>query len=118
MPFICANPESYAGRIIGDGQCVAFVKAASGAPNSSIWSEGDKVRGSELTLGTAIATFTAGRYPSNAQGNHAAIYVEQSSEGIVVWDQWNGQPVHKRTIRFRDGQGSASNDGDRYSVIN
>lgn len=36
---------------------------------------------------------------------------------MTVWDQWKGQPVHQRSIRFRGGQGSASNDGDAYSVI-
>jgi hypothetical protein len=40
---------------------------------------------------------------------------------ISVYDQWKGQPVHKRLIRFEGGSGSArgskSNDGKRFAVI-
>jgi len=117
MSFNCVNPESYEGRVIGNGQCVAFVRVACEAPASTSWSQGEIVKGSQLQPGTAIATFTNGRYPNNPEGNHAAVYIAQNAEGILVWDQWVGQPVHSRTIRFRNGQGSASNDGDRYSVI-
>jgi hypothetical protein len=38
-----------------------------------------------------------------------------------VYDQWLGQPVHKRLIRFEGGRGSGkgskSNDGKRFAVI-
>jgi hypothetical protein len=41
--------------------------------------------------------------------------------GIWVYDQWLGQPVHKRLIRFEGGSGgkwgSKSNDGTRFAVI-
>lgn len=95
-----------------------FVKKASGAPQTSLWNEGDKVRGALITAGTAIATFIDGKYPSHAHGNHAAIYVEQNDTGIVVWDQWLGQPVHKRTIRFKGHANlDLSNNGDSFSVI-
>ena len=68
--------------------------------------------------GTAIATFNkSGKYASLPTGNHAAIYVSQDDKGLVVYDQWKGQPVHKRTIRFKNGVGSVSNDGDAFSVI-
>jgi hypothetical protein len=118
MAFIAQNPESFAGQVVDDGQCVAFVKEASGAPQTALWREGQKVRGAGIASGTAIATFIEGVYPSHAHGNHAAIYVDQNDAGLVVWDQWKGQPVHKRTIHFRGGDtDNPSNDGDAFSVI-
>jgi hypothetical protein len=49
--------------------------------------------------------------------SHAAIYISQDDEGIRVWDQWVGQPVHERLIRFRGKTGNAVNDGDAFHVI-
>jgi len=118
MAFTAQDPEAYSGQVVGDGQCVAFVKAASGATQTSLWKEGVKVRGADIPKGTAIATFIDGVYPSHAHGNHAAIYVGQNDSGIIVWDQWTGQRVHKRTINFRGGESdNLSNDGDAFSVI-
>lgn len=117
MAFIASNPEEYKGEVVGDGQCVAFVKEASGAPQTSLWKEGEQVRGANIDSGTAIATFINGSYPSHSHGNHAAIYVSQNAEGLVVWDQWKGQSVHQRTIRFKGGVGDPVNDGDAFSVI-
>jgi hypothetical protein len=118
MAFVAPDPEKYGGEVVGDGQCVAFVKEASGAPRTPLWKEGEKVRGAAIEIGTAIATFINGQYPSHPHGNHAAIYVEQNDSGIVVWDQWLGQPVHKRTIRFKgDKCDDPSNNGDAFSVI-
>lgn len=121
MAFIAPNPEKYKGEVVDDGQCVAFVKTASGAPQTSLWKEGNKVRGAEIPTGTAIATFFDGEYPSQPSGNHAAIYVSQNAEGLLVWDQWVSQHgphrVSQRTIRFKGGAGSPSDDGDAYSVI-
>ena len=70
------------------------------------------------TKGTAIATFVNGKYPNQPTGNHAAIYVSQDGGGLWVYDQWAAQGmVKKRYIRFKGGVGSASNDGDAFSVI-
>ena len=50
-------------------------------------------------------------------GNHAAIYIEQESSGIWVYDQWASRgAVGKRLIRFKAGAGSPSNDGDAFSL--
>lgn len=117
MSYIASNPSLFQGQVVGNGQCVAFVRAAAIAPPSGQWSEGAKVKGAAILPGTAIATFVNGQYPNNSTGNHAAIYVSQDANAMTVWDQWKGQPVHQRSIRFRGGQGSASNDGDAYSVI-
>jgi len=117
MAFNAPDPESYEGEVVGDGQCVAFVKEASGAPQTALWKEGKQVRGTSVEKGTAIATFIGGVYPSHKHGNHAAIYVSQNADGLLVWDQWSGQPVHQRTIHFRGGAGEPVNDGDAYAVI-
>lgn len=118
MAFIASNPEAYKGKVVGDGQCVAFVKEVAGTPQTSLWREGEHVRGADIPTGTAIATFINGRYPSHSQGNHAAIYVAQNDQGLKVWDQWVGQPVHERLIHFRGGHtDNPSNDGDAFSVI-
>jgi hypothetical protein len=120
MAYIAKNPSGYA--IVGNGQCVAYVQEASGAPVTANWVQGVKVRGnSGLATGTAIATFDAdGRYGNHTDGSsHAAIYISQDTTGIWVWDQWVGQPVHKRHIRFQGGALNTKkvNDGDAYYVI-
>jgi hypothetical protein len=121
-PYIATRPEAFEGRVIGEGHCVDFVKAAAGVPRTAAWQEGDEVRRNpHIARGTAIATFEAdGRY-TNESGNHAAIYLYQDDRGIWVYDQWPGQPVHKRLIRFEGGSGgkwgSKSNDGTRFAVI-
>lgn len=121
MSYVAARPEAYAGQIVSSGQCVAFVETASGAPPTSSWTQGAKVKGAILAAGTAIATFgPEGKYTNRTDGSsHAAIYVSQNAAGILVWDQWLGQPVHQRTIRFQGGAPGAKpvNDGDFFYVI-
>jgi hypothetical protein len=122
MPYICANPDSWNQKpLVGSGQCVELVKAAASAPATSFWKAGVAVKGdTTIVRGTAIATFTNGFYPSKKTGNHAAIYLSQDANGIWVYDQWASKPdkmVSKRLLRFKGGVGSASNDGDAYSVI-
>ncbi|MCC6552848.1 MAG: BPSL0067 family protein [Polyangiaceae bacterium] len=118
MPYICQNPELFEGKKIGSGQCVAFVQQCAGAPSTSVWQQGELVKSSStISKGTAIATFENGHYPNRSSGNHAAIYVSHDDQGITVWDQWSGQTVHQRKIRYKGGEGSASNDGDQFYVI-
>lgn len=117
--WVADNPGSFAGRRVGSGQCVAFVQTAAGAPHTSQWRQGARVRGSAVASGTAIATFDPdGRYGNHTDGrSHAAIFIAELPEGLRVWDQWLGQPVHQRTIRFRGGQSRRVNDGDQFCVI-
>ncbi len=120
MPYVAKKPGSYS--VVGGGECVDYVKAASGAPATSFWTRGDPVRNNLTILeGTAIATFdAAGKYGNKKDGtSHAAIYVSQDGHGIEVWDQWAGQPVHRRPIRFQGGAPNVRpvNDGDAYYVI-
>ena len=89
-----------------------FLQVCSGdTRTTSSWGQGQRVKGSNLQFGTGIATFTNGKYDSG----HTAIYVGQSATGIDVWDQWVGQPVHQRTLRFDST--SYQNDGDNFYVI-
>ncbi len=121
-PYIVAHPEAFEGRVIGAGYCVDFVKAAAGVPGTAEWHEGAEVRGNpHIARGTAIATFEADGSYTSESGNHAAVYLYQDDRGIWVYDQWRGQPVHKRLILFEDGsgskRGSKSNNGTRFAVI-
>jgi hypothetical protein len=122
MAYIATTPETYQNTVAGSGQCVAFVEKASGAPLTSLWTRGVQAR-RDLTIqpGTAIATFDVnGKYTNSTDGtSHAAIYVGQNSVGLLVWDQWTGQPVHQRTIRFQGGAPGVRpvNDGDAFYVI-
>lgn len=122
MAYLAVRPEAYKDKVVGTGHCVPYVQQASGTPVTSLWKQGKHVKG-EFTIakGTAIATFSSdGVYTNSLDGSsHAAIYVSQDAVGINVWDQWKGQPVHQRTIRFQGGAAGvkAVNDGDAYSVI-
>jgi hypothetical protein len=121
-PYIAARPEAFEGRVLGGGHCVDFVKAAAGVPRTAAWREGAPVLGNpSIPRGTAIATFESDGSYTSESGNHAAIYLSQDERGIWVYDQWQGQPVHERLIRFEGGsgakRGSKSNDGRRFAVI-
>ena len=121
-PYIATRPEAFEGQVIGAGYCVDFVTAAAGVPLTAAWQEGAEVRGNaQIARGTAIATFESDGSYTSESGNHAAIYLHQDDDGIWVYDQWQGQPVHKRLIRFDGGSGakwgSKSNDGRRFAVI-
>ena len=114
--FVCENPSKYKGQVVGDGHCVSLIKLCSSIPHTPAWRPSTKVLGNSLPRGSIIATFKNGRYP-NRTGYHAAIYIEQDSRGIWVWDQWLGKPVHKRLIRRRDDGATANNSAEAYRVV-
>jgi len=107
----------------GKTECVEFTRQAAGAPQTITWTKGIKVsdaRLGEIARGTAIATFdSSGRYPTDALGRHAAIYLEHNQQRILVLDQWNDQgEVKQRPIWFNRPKGTKrSNDADTYYVI-
>lgn len=108
------------GKPVGTGHCVALVREVTGAPITTQWRRGAKVRDNpDLVPGTAIATFDPnGRYGNHVdKRSHAAILLAVNSDGLLVVDQWLGQPTHQRTIKFRDGGGDPVNDGDAFHVI-
>lgn len=107
----------------GKTECVEFVRQAASAPQTITWKQGKKVSAAlfgEIARGTAIATFDSnGKYPTDALGKHAAIYLEHNNLRILVLDQWNDQgEVKQRSISFNRPQGTKrSNDADTFYVI-
>lgn len=115
--LVCNTPDRFKGRVVGDGHCVSLIKRCTQAPITSRWRPGARVMGSEVLPGTVIATFKNGRYP-NVTGHHAAIFIEQDDQGIWVWDQWVGKPVHKRLIRKRPlNEATPGNTAQFYRVV-
>jgi hypothetical protein len=108
---------------VGNGQCVTLVKQLTGAPASSLWKQGENVlslldTGERIPPGTAIATFINGRYPNYRTGNHAAIFVRSTPNGIVVFDQWTKMKPGLRTIRSGMPSGtSLIRMAESYSVV-
>ena len=125
-PFIYKKVESLEGKpkVFG-GECAGLVQWHTRAGKADTWREGIKVRNNGRTIkkGTAIATFVDGTYPNKPHGNHAALYISQTINGIYVMDQWTTKPtISKRFLRFRgkktDGSYiDPSNNGDALSVI-
>ena len=121
MPFVAAHPEAYLALVVGDGHCVAYVRAAANVPHTSLWVEGSPVCQCSDTLapGTAIASFNSdGRYANALDGSsHAAIFIAADEHGLKVLDQWKLHPVAYRVIRPKGGVGMAADDADAFSVI-
>lgn len=114
--YICNNPQSLKGKVVGDGHCVSLIKHCTNIPNTIEWRPGKQVWKNEIAAGSIIATFKNNRYP-NVTGHHAAIYIKQDSDGIWVWDQWQGTAVHKRLIRWRDDNAAAANTAQAYRLV-
>lgn len=112
--------------MVGNHQCVALVRHYAGAPATLAWKQGAAVLGNRLLRkGTAIATFINGKYANHPQGNHAALYMGQTLDGILVMDQWTGKRlsiVTSRTLRskgqYKNGLDiDPSNNADAFFVI-
>lgn len=107
----------------GNAECVEFIRQTTGAPHTSVWVPGLKLseaRPGEIARGTVIATFDSNkRYPKDALGKHAAIYLEHNDVRMVVLDQWKAlDRVQKREIKFKQGKGvRRSNNADTFWVI-
>jgi hypothetical protein len=125
-PYVAKSTDLVASSTpFGNGQCVALVRALTGAPTHDLWRQGAKLADAIRTpdgiaKGTAIATFFDGAYPSHSSGNHAAIFVSAAADfaSVQVFDQWVGQPPHFRTLIFnRPGQHSPSDRAEAFSII-
>lgn len=119
MSWIGKHIKSYMGKVVSNGQCVRFVQVCGGLPHTSRWRKGARVRGlAQIQTGTAAATFDpTGRYGNHTDGrSHACFIMTVTHEGILAIDQWRGQPVHQRLIRFREG-GKPVNNANSYSII-
>ena len=69
--------------------------------------------------GYGIATFDDdGRYGNRTDGTcHAALYLEQDENRIMVVDQWKGQPPHERPLRFNQSSTAKVNRGEAFFVV-
>ena len=113
--------SSYIGRSVGTGQCVALVKAANPSLGpASTWMGGAAVQGNTtLAPGTPIATFSGNdRYANATDGSsHAAIYLGQNHNGMVVLDQWAGSSAAVRIIPWSNPGAAAANTGAAFRVV-
>lgn len=127
MSYIYSKAAELKGKpVVGSHQCVALVQEYAGAPATSYWRQGEAVVGNKaLKEGTAIATFVDGRYASRPHGNHAALFIRQVVNGILVADQWKADKKTKISLRVIRSQGKdqkgnyirPSNNADAFSVI-
>lgn len=129
MPHILQRPEDHIGKTYldptGSSECVEFIKRTLGAPETAKWREGAKITASCLVVplpkGAAIATFASGKYPQgasvNARDRHAAILLAQTNDGIEVLEQFSGQSVHRRTIRWQPVSAGRANIATGFSLI-
>lgn len=127
MPYIYPKVKDLKGEpVVGSHQCVALVQAYAGAPTTTYWRQGEAVFGNKtLKEGTAIATFVDGRYANRPHGNHAALYVGQAANGILVVDQWKAAGKKDISLRLitckgRDKKGNLmrpSDNADAFFVI-
>lgn len=122
-PYIARRVASYKGQLVGigrfKGQCAALAQWLGGAPKTWAWKAGQLVKGADIPSLTCIATFENGVYPNRKHGNHTAVYIEQDSTGILVWDQWSNKPISRRWIGFEapGDLSNASNNGNCFYVI-
>ena len=127
MPYIYPRAKDLKGEpVVGSHQCVALVQEYAGAPLTTYWRQGEAVLGNKtIKEGTAIATFVDGRYANRPHGNHAALFVREVANGIVVADQWKATKKTKITVRVIRSQGKdkkgnyvrPSNNADAFFVI-
>jgi hypothetical protein len=107
--------------VVGSGKCPGIVQSHGGLPLVRFWFEGPKVRGTPaIPYGTAVATFVDGKYPNWEHGNHVAIYIDQDPvKGVLVFDQWTGQPAGYRWMKYKDEAGivDRSNNGSALSIV-
>jgi hypothetical protein len=119
--------EKYKGKILSDeegwkkykGECAAgvqyvFTKAGKPLGITATWKEGKKVKGGNVKPGTAIVSFRNGRF----RQDHAAIFIKETEQGLLVWDQYKTpqKAWGKRTLRFSNSN-DRSNNGNLFSTI-
>lgn len=125
------HASKYKGKLLSDdpgwnkykGECAAgvqyvFYKAGKPLGKTRTWKQGVIVKGNSIRPGTAIASFRNGRFAQD----HVAIFVKETKNGLVVWDQFNntssGKPKAwgKRTLLFKKNN-DRSNNGNLFYVI-
>lgn len=129
-PYIANDPMSFLGHgPVGDGECVALVKRATGAPQTRFWHAGETVEHHAVPPHAAAATFGAdGRYGNHTDGtSHAVIILETTPKGFWALEQYNikdpsGRILHsvspqKYFYAFGNTKGTSIQNGSNYRVI-
>jgi hypothetical protein len=129
-PYVATDPTGFLGHgQVGDGECVALVKRATGAPQTGSWHAGESVELHPTPSGTAAATFDPdGHYGNHTdQTSHALIITEWTPRGFWALEQFNikdakGSIVHRIAPRVRFYQfgytgGQPIDNGSNYRVI-
>jgi hypothetical protein len=118
-------------KTVGNHECAALAQnLVPGLIDRPVndWSPGAKVKGRPLPMGTVIAIFDRHGVYLGQHGHdyshgkaHTALYVRQTSEGIEVVHQHEGNPLIKGTLvrfggvrRLRPG-GNPKNPADFYN---
>jgi hypothetical protein len=119
MVWIASDPHKCLGEVVDTGHCMRHVQVVAGVAHSSKLRKGEKARGAKLTPGTIVGTFDdTGCYANATDGSsHIAVFLKETPEGLLVIDQWVGQVVHERVVRWKNGAGPACDDADRYYVV-
>jgi len=122
MPFVDREPYRHSGQVLGNGHCVALVRAPNGAdaPHTSRWRAGELVLDNEnIRPGTVVATFDPeGTYGNHTDGrSHVAIFLGHEDQGFRVLDQWKGHPTSSRLIANRRGTGLPVDDASQYYIV-
>jgi hypothetical protein len=117
MPYIAHDVDQTIASTNGwlgvNTECVSLVRAMSSAPPSGLWRKGDLVQGNRnIQKGTIIATFEDGQH----YHGHAAVYLGETPDGILVYDQWNAQKAHTRIIHY-SGKHAFVDTGTNYYVV-
>jgi hypothetical protein len=129
-PYVAANPRQWIGQPqVGDDECVALGRRATGAPPTREWQQGDQVeRSSGLPPGTLVATFDHGRYGNHTdQTSHAVLLISKDADGFWGVEQYNirdseGRIIARRAprrqrFRFNNDRGPPIGNGSNYYVV-
>jgi hypothetical protein len=126
MPFVMPRARSLQGHpLVGTGDCVELVKLVPGLTGHSAhleWRPGKRVLDTDdLPVGTAIATFSNGRYPDHDTGQHAALFLGYDGKSAFwVMDQWKNdkyKPHVSARIIYSNHPGGMSNSAEYFYVI-
>lgn len=127
-PYFYSKVDELEGKPkVFSGECAGIVQWYTKVGLARNWRQGIAVKGNSgnIKKGTAIATFIDGFYPNKPHGNHAALYISQNAQGILVMDQWSGASkptISSRRMMFKGKNSDGtfidpSNNGDALFVI-
>jgi hypothetical protein len=92
------------GKVTGSGQCAVLVQAYTNVGLTKDWKpDGAVGKTGQVVPFAPIATFVGDEYPNKPRGNHAAILLERTRDGLLVFDQYSGKTGGMRVIRSKGG---------------